>query len=216
MAFGFFEPDEERLVVQRQLPHWSQPGTLCFITWRTWDSLPKQVLESLNADRAAWLGRNGIEPASSDWKIRFAKLPLSVRHDYRNKISARWQTHLDGCHGVCVLRRAELAKIVADSLQHFDGERYLLTDFVIMPNHVHLLAAFPDADRLLKQCRSWKHYTAARINRTLGVRGRFWQVDDFDHLVRSPEQFDYLRKYIGDNPRRANLRPEEFIHYARD
>lgn len=31
------------------------------------------------------------------------------------------------------------AKIVADALRHFDGERYELASFVVMPNHVHVL-----------------------------------------------------------------------------
>lgn len=46
------------------------------------------------------------------------------------------------CHVACLLRQPVLAKIVADSLRHFDGDRYCLGDFVVMPNHVHLLVAF--------------------------------------------------------------------------
>ena len=83
----------------------------------------------------------------------------------------------------CALRQTELAKIVADSLRHFDGDRYALLDFVVMPNHVHLLATFPDKASMLEQCESWKHFTATRINRRLGTKGRFWQQDAFDHLV---------------------------------
>ncbi|MEJ7590531.1 MAG: hypothetical protein WKF77_03225 [Planctomycetaceae bacterium] len=59
------------------------------------------------------------------------------------------ETKLDECPGACVLKRPELAKIVADSLQHFDCNLYRMGDFVVMPNHVHLLAVFatPDAAR---------------------------------------------------------------------
>ncbi len=42
-------------------------------------------------------------------------------------------------------------------------------------------------------------------------QGRFWQQDGFDHLVRSVEQFDYLRRYIADNPRKARLRAGEYV-----
>jgi type I restriction enzyme R subunit len=114
-----------------------------------------------------------------------------------------------------VLRRPELSQIVADSLCHFDGDRYELTDFVVMPNHVHLLVAFPDEESLLKQCESWKHFTATQINRRLGRKGRFWQQDGFDHLVRTPERFEELRHYIADNPKRARLGPGEYIHYSK-
>ena len=87
--------------------------------------------------------------------------------------------------------------------------------WTLLDNHIHLLAAFPDADAMLEQCESWKHYMARQINRSLGRRGRFWQQDGFDHLVRSADQFDYLRKYIAENPRKANLKPGEYIHYSK-
>jgi type I restriction enzyme R subunit len=108
-----------------------------------------------------------------------------------------------------------LAEEVARSLKHFDGDRYDLTDFVVMPNHVHLLVAFPDEQSMLAQCESWKHYTAAKINPALGRKGRFWQQDGFDHLVRSIEQFQYYRDYIADNPRRARLDEGEYIHFSK-
>ena len=58
-----------------------------------------------------------------------------------------------------------------------------------MPNHVHLLVCLLGDTDLLKQCRSWKKFTAGKINQVLGQTGRFWQKESFDHLVRSPEQF---------------------------
>ncbi len=82
-----------------------------------------------------------------------------------------------------MLRRPELAAVVRDSLLSFDGTRYEMHDFVIMPNHVHLLAVFPDEEAMLRQCESWKRYTAKQIHAALGQRGRFWQSDAFDHLI---------------------------------
>lgn len=70
-----------------------------------------------------------------------------------------------------MLRQPEVSAIVAESLLHFDGDRYLLTDFAVMPNHVHLLVAFPDADAMLLQCTSWKPYTATKINRLVHQKG---------------------------------------------
>ncbi len=52
---------------------------------------------------------------------------------------------------------------------------------------------------MLEQFESWKHFTARSINRKLGNRGRFWQQDGFDHLVRSVEQFEHFRRYIANN-----------------
>jgi len=124
--------------------------------------------------------------------------------------------YLDRGYGECVLKRPELAAIVADSLRHGDGQCYTLGDFVIMPNHVHLLTCLLGGTDSQKQCFSWKKFTATRINRESGRRGRFWQEESFDHLVRTPEQFDYLRRYIADNPAKARLREGDYLYYRRD
>ena len=109
----------------------------------------------------------------------------------------------------------EIGPIVADSLSKFDGDRYELTDFVVMPNHVHLLAAFPDDQTMLKQCEGWKHWQATQINRETKSTGRFWQQDGFDHLVRSSEQFDHLRRYIANNPAKARIPIGEFLAWSK-
>lgn len=215
LPFRFFEPNEEYFIIERDLPHWAQAGTICFITWRAWDSMPREVIESWVAERKLWLIRHNINPHTEEWRGHLARLPASEQGDFHRQFSARWEASLDECHGTCVLRRPELASIVADSLRYFDGDRYTLMDFVVMPNHVHVLAAFKDSAGMLKQCASWKHYTAMRINKILRRQGRFWEVEGFDHLVRSPEQFDHLRAYIAENPRRAHLPAGEFIYYSR-
>jgi type I restriction enzyme R subunit len=210
-----FDRRAEVAVFRRELPHWSQPGTVAFITWRTDDSIPADVLRQWRADRLAWLSQHGIDGLAGDWRLGFERLAEAEQNEFSRRFSDRWHDELDAGHGACVLRRPALAQIVADSLQHFDGERYDLTDFVVMPNHVHLLAAFPDEAGMLEQCESWKHFQATRINRILGRKGRFWQQDDFDHLVRTEAQFHYLRRYVAENGPRARLNPTEYRHYSK-
>ncbi len=96
-----------------------------------------------------------------------------------------------------------------------DGDHCCLTDFVVMPSHVHVLAAFASEEAMLKQCESWKHFTAREINRALGRSGRFWEQDAFDHLVRSRDEFAQLRRYLAENPRAARLSAGQYIHYCR-
>ena len=213
--FRVFDPADDVLVVERRLPHWSQAGTICFITFRSFDSLPKPVVEAWLRQRNAFLRRHGINPLAKDWRQQLGALSLEIKDAFDRTLSSRWHENLDVCHGACVLRRPELAQVVADSLKKFDGDRYELIDFVVMPNHAHLLAAFLDVDAMLQQCESWKHYTACKINRALGQTGRFWQQDGFDHLVRSAGQFGYLRQYIADNPKKVNLKPGEYLHYSK-
>jgi type I restriction enzyme R subunit len=84
-----------------------------------------------------------------------------------------------------------------------------------MPNHVHLLVAFRDEEAMLMQCESWKRFTAVKINRFLMRKGRFWEQDGFDHLVRTDEHFQHYRRYIARNPMLARLAAGEFIHFSK-
>ena len=118
-------------------------------------------------------------------------------------------------HRACVLRTPALAEIVARSLYHFDGERYLLLDFVIMPKPRSLAGDVSRRECMLEQCESWKHFTATQLNRQLHDQGRFWQSDAFDHLLRSEEPFEYLRRYIADNPAKAGLNAEEVLRFSK-
>ncbi|MHC4179819.1 MAG: transposase, partial [Planctomycetota bacterium] len=149
---------------------------------------------------------------SEHWSEVLPTLDDKERAKFQRQFDHTREAFLDTCHGRCLLRRPELAQIVADSLLHFDGERYRMGDFVIMPNHVHLLAAFATAEAMERQFDSWLHYTAFRIHQRIGEKGHFWQQEPFDHLVRSVEQYEYLRTYIADNPRKANLKDGEFIY----
>ena len=214
--FRFFDRSEPVSVIERKLPHWSQSGVICFITFRAHDSMPKAVVETFLQERNEWLLRLGIDPKLADWKSRLAQLGWKVELEFLRHLSDRWNDELDNCHGACVLRDPNCAHIVGNSLRHFDSDRYELTDYVVMPNHVHVLVAFPDEESLLKQCESWKHFTATKINRRIGSSGRYWQQDGFDHLLRSDVQFEYLRNYIADNPVKAKLKPDEFLHFSKD
>jgi REP element-mobilizing transposase RayT len=210
----FFDLNDYIAIVECKLPHWSQAGTVYFITWRTHDSIPKAVLDEWFGNRNLWLWEHGISPSAADWKGRLAKLDSSLVAEFYSMFTARWQDSLDACHGECVLRRPELAQIVSKSLLHFDVERYEVVEFVVMPNHVHLLATFADKEAMLAQCESWKHFTATQINRRLGSSGRFWQQDAFDHLVRHEAQFERLRQYIAENPGKAEMKAGEYAHYS--
>jgi type I restriction enzyme R subunit len=211
----FFDPNETVSILERRLPHWSQAGVVCFLTFRTHDSFPKARLSRFHADRRQWLRCHHIDPDSNSWRQQLQQLDRAVQHEFFNTFSVRWNDALDRGAGDCLLANKRLSKIVFDSLLHFDGDRYEMCDFVVMPNHVHLLAAFRDDDNMLAQCESWKHFTAKEINCSVGRAGRFWQQDGFDHLVRSVEQYEHLRDYIASNPAKAKLDTTQYRHYSK-
>ena len=211
------DPKAELLIHDRLRPHWSQAGAVVFITFRTIDSIPRTVIQRWEREKDEWLDRLEVRRCTPirrgrAWHQVLDELPSLDRQRFYKCFNRQREFYLDQCHGACPLRRAELAEIVAASLMHFDCERYRMGDFVIMPNHVHLLAAFPDAAAMETQIGSWLRYTAVRINRLTNGRGHFWQQEPFDHLVRSPQQYQYLRDYIRDNPIKANLREGEYLY----
>ena len=213
MLGEFFDPQAELFVEDRLRPHWSQAGAIVFITFRTRDSIPKQVIELWERQKQQWLSRRGHDD-STHWSILLPDLGITEQLAFKKEFNRTREDFLDTCRGACVLRQPKLSQIVADSLLFFDGDRYQMGDFIVMPNHVHLLAAFGDPEQPKIQCDSWTKFTATRINSALYQTGKFWQQEPFDHLVRSLEQYEYLRSYISDNPKKANLKPGEY-HYRR-
>ncbi|MBL8820418.1 MAG: transposase [Planctomyces sp.] len=212
--FELFDPQEEtRVGFGTNLPHWFQPGVSYFVTFRTEDSIPADVNRRWHARRAAWLECHGISLDDPNWQELLFRLPRHIRREFHETFSQEYMESLDKGFGACVLRNAELSKVVADSLFHFDSDRYHLGDFVVMPNHVHLIACLLGDTDIERQCTSWKRYTARKINKAMGDSGRFWQEESFDHLIRSAEQFDAIQRYIADNPR--NLNTGEYYLYQR-
>lgn len=112
---------------------------------------------------------------------------------------------LDEGRGSCVLRDSSNARIVADALNFFDGERYKLLAWVIMPNHVHAIIEQIEGYRLDKIVHSWKSFTAKEINQRLGQDGRFWARDYFDRYIRDEGHYLNAVYYIENNPVKAGL-----------
>ena len=206
--FELFDPDADYVIREgTNLPHWYQPGVTYFVTFRTEDSIPVDVRQRWYADRNQWLNRQGI----CDYKSQFQNLPIALRKEFHERFSQQYMEALDKGFGACALARPELSSIVADSLFSFDSSRYHLGDFVVMPNHVHLIVCLLGETVIEGQCTSWKRFTARKINEVLKTTGRFWQEDSFDHLIRSPEQFAAIQCYIASNPQHLNF--DEFFLY---
>jgi menaquinone-specific isochorismate synthase len=214
--FNYFDPQQEYVVTYGDLPHWEQPGATYFITFRTADSLPQTTLDLWKRERDDWLSRQTNDSSSSPWFEKYNRLSPTLQEQFRRIFHYKLEQNLDCCHGACPLEKQEHSSIVAKSLKHFDGQRYHLGDFIVMPNHVHVFVCFFKEIRLREQCYSWKHYMAAEINKLQHATGEFWQTESFDHLVRDVEHFRKNQKYISKNPTKAGLSEGQYIHYQID
>lgn len=207
-----FDPEMEYASLDGRRPHWMQDGTVCFITMRLGDSIPKSVLERWDLERLEYMRSIGIQ--CGDWRESRKLMNRTDRAKFDKRFHRVREDYLDSCRGSCELSTPGSAAIVAKALLHFDRERYLMGDFVIMPNHVHLLAVFPHAHLMRKCCYSWMKYTATAINQLHKRRGALWQSEPFDHLVRSQEQLAYLRDYIAANPQKARLDDNQYRYHS--
>ncbi|MBL9177953.1 MAG: transposase [Verrucomicrobiaceae bacterium] len=213
-TFQFFNPAAKVTITHGHLPHWDQAESTYFITWRMADSIPREIWPRWREERDAWLLAHDINPAAKDWRFDLEMLDEAARNDFR-RFARALEKELDACHGGCVLRDPAISRLVADALHHFDGARYSLGDYVVMPNHVHLLVGGLPRQAMLKQVESWKKWTAIQINKALSHSGRFWQDESFDHLVRNDASFQKFRAYIAQNPVTARIKPHEFILWQR-
>jgi putative transposase len=212
---GFDERGEVRVYYNGILPHWRQDGCTYFVTYRQADALPEAVIRELEFERNQWLRSRGIEVADIedeklDWKQTIGKLSKADQRLYERKMATRLNKYLDAGHGSCVLRRPDIRKIVANSLEFFHEQRVLTGDYAVMPNHVHALMRPLKGYELEGILQSLKSYTATQINRLLGTTGSFWMRESYDHIVRDFEQLEAFQRYIKANPNKAKLSPREY------
>ena len=119
---------------------------------------------------------------------------------------------LDQGYGHCHLKHPGVAELVQRSLLFFDRERYKLSAWVVMPNHVHALltpcAGYEQSGIL----QSLKSYSANEANKMHARRGKFWQQESFDRYIRNRKHFVSGVRYIENNPVKARLceRPEDW------
>jgi putative DNA methylase len=171
------------------LPHFEGGEIAQTVTFRLFDSLPQSLLEQ--------------------WREELARWPEKEAEVERRK---RIEAYLDRGLGSAWMSDARIADRVQDALLFFDGSRYRLQAWVVMPNHVHALLT-PGAGWELGQIlHSWKSFTSNECNKLLGRRGEFWQTESFDRYVRDERHYRNAVVYIENNPVKAGLceRPEDW------
>ena len=155
------------------LPHFDQPGLVQSITFRLGDSLPAGFLD--------------------ECERKLKALPTKHRQTEKEK---RIAAMLDRGAGQCFLSDAQVADLVENALLFFDGERYQLLCWCIMPNHVHAMVECGPEHPLDRIVHSWKSFTATRANRLLNRTGKFWQTEYHDRFIRDDDHYARAFRYI--------------------
>ena len=163
------------------------------------DSLPRELLDTWRAERDAWLAQHP-EPWSEDTEL-----------EYFDTFSRPMDKWLDAGKGSWPFRDPELARIVGDTLEHFNGKHFELVSYVVMPNHVHVLFRPLHEHTVGKIVKSWKSFSAREVNKRLGKIGSLWMDEYWDRLIRDEAHFEYVRDYIRRNPSVARLKEGEYL-----
>jgi REP element-mobilizing transposase RayT len=185
------------------LPHLKGEGGGYFVTFRLAGTLPAAVLQKFKLEREQIL-RHALA----------ARRPLTwqEQEELFRWYSARVDAYLDAGHGDCFLRQPAVAKLVARALRFFDGQRYELRAWVVMPNHAHAVVWPRPPETLSGVLHSWKSFTSKEANKMLGRTGEFWQRESYDHLIRDEDDRARCVAYTINNPVSARLcaRPENW------
>jgi putative transposase len=187
---------------RRLLPHFQNGGACYFVTFRLYGSLPQKAVDFcrnevdlLRRQASAATGSQRIELEKECSRLTFK---LYEKHLDSSTNEPRW------------LQDERVAECVFKGLKFGDGKSYRLDAFCIMSNHVHVVleplrnsqGGFISLSKIL---HSLKGFTAHQSNKILGRRGRFWENESFDHLIRNEDGWQKIVSYILNNPVKAKL-----------
>jgi REP element-mobilizing transposase RayT len=182
-----------------QMPIWHCRGKfphreykpLQFISYRLYDSVPQKVIEA--------------------WKEELKVTEMTMSNDPRVEIlRKRIDKYEDAGYGQCFLQDPRIASMIQENLFHFNGVRYNVLNWCIMPNHVHVLIEVKEGWTLSTIMHGWRSYTAHQANKILGRTGDFWMDEYFDRYIRDEKHLETVINYIDNNPVKAGLVDEAY------
>ena len=99
--------------------------------------------------------------------------------------------------------RERWAQLLIDTLYHYRGTAYLLHEFVIMPDHIHVILS--PKTRLEKAVQFIKGGFSYRVKKELGSNLEVWQKGFSDHRIRDASDYRLHQIYVQRNPIRKGL-----------
>ena len=171
---------------RRNLPHLYYNEGIYFVTYRLYGSIHPDELKKLH--------------------IPIRKSQAIHSHEQK-KIFKKYDSLLDkAVNNIKYLKNPDVREICKAPIHHYDEKEYKLICYCIMPNHVHLVIDLINRERLLGDILgSIKKYSAKESNKLLGQKGKFWQSESFDRLVRDEVELYFTIRYVLMNPVNARL-----------
>ncbi|TAG09883.1 MAG: methionine synthase [Verrucomicrobia bacterium] len=192
------------------LPHWFKQGATYAVVFRLADSIPQSALNEYSREKRMLeeiltnAEKHGEETTARDARAKIDSLYSQIMEEA-----------LRAGHGECHMRRPEIAAIVRDAILRYEGQRFELGAWCVMPNHVHLLIKPLEGHSLSSILQGMKSFSAKEANALLGRKGGFWQKESYDHIVRDEEDYENQKSYVMTNPVVAGLDGWEFVGSGR-
>ncbi|MCF7815334.1 MAG: hypothetical protein K9N09_12215 [Candidatus Cloacimonetes bacterium] len=186
---------------RRNLPHYQPGNGIFFITTCLAKALSTKIISELKQRKIDF--QNMIKKVSENQKIFVLKeFHRSYFRDFESFIHS--QSKKDW------LIRTSIQQVIKENLLFWDGVRYKLIAFCIMPNHLHLMIKpFQKGkhmyESLSKIMFTMKSFTANECNKILDRSGQFWLHESYDHYIRNFKDYEYHLKYLLENPVKSNL-----------
>jgi REP element-mobilizing transposase RayT len=203
MAFEFIDPRSTPWAEPRsrgELPHLYKEGGSYFVTFRLLDAVDTNA-KKCSRDGCTTRGLH----SSRDGRTTTRRQKKPTLSPEREAVLIARETEPLLRLGSCVLTRPEIAELVQGALRHFHGQRYYLSAWCVMPNHVHAVVTPNDSWELSAILHSWKSFTTHQANKILKRQGTIWERESFDHLIRTFEHFEAFVHYVENNPVEARL-----------
>lgn len=168
---------------KRNLPHLYYNEGIYFITYRLCGSIHPDQLKKLQ----------GIISSSADKEQK----KIFKKYDELLEVSSNNIKHLSN---------PKISDVCKESIMFFNKKDIRVICYCIMPNHVHLVFELINKNKSITDLmKSIKRYSAKKANEILETKGRFWQVESFDRLVRDERELYNIIKYVLLNPVKAGL-----------
>lgn len=180
----------------RSLPHIQPLNGIFNICFRLADSLPISAIKRLREERAEELKL---------FKARESTMPPFEALRQKARIYDRYFGKYDQLlnnpqSGPTFLKNQDIAEITKSAIHFWDGKKFRLICYCIMPNHVHLMLDSCQ-DQLYKILGSIKQYSATQANLQLKRTGQaFWHRESYDNLIRTERDLTTKLNYILRNP----------------
>ena len=158
--------------------------------------------------------RKNLRLQNYDYNTPGAYFITFCTHNRKHLLSA-----VGAIHESPSLRLTVSGQIVERVIERIPSHLNITIDrYVIMPNHVHIIAVIPSpeafaaAEESEAQIRSIlsKLVGYIKMNTSKVIRHRYgdisvWQRGFYEHVIRNQEDYDMIAKYIDENPLRWSL-----------